>query len=81
MCNYIKIVSGKDLTIKELAYLIKEAVGFKGDIYFDKSKPDDALRKLLNNTKIKNLCFNNPLIELKNGLTQTYKYFIKTKCK
>lgn len=81
MCSHINVGSGKDLTIKELAQLIKEVVGFKGNIHFDPSKPDGTHRKILNSKKIKNLGFNKPLIDLKDGLVETYKNFINDKCK
>jgi GDP-L-fucose synthase len=81
MCSHINVGSGKDLTIKELAQLIKEVVGFKGNIHFDPSKPDGTHRKILNSKKIKNLGFNKPLIDLKDGLVKTYKNFINDKCK
>lgn len=81
MCSHINVGSGKDLTIKELAQLIKEVVDFKGNIHFDPSKPDGTHRKILNSKKIKNLGFNKPLIDLKDGLVKTYKNFINDKCK
>ena len=51
----INIGSGEDLSIKELAQLIKQVIGFTGDLKFDTSKPDGTPRKLMDHTKIKNL--------------------------
>jgi GDP-L-fucose synthase len=76
MCNHINVGSGKDLTIRELAEIIKEVVGFKGKIYFDNTKPDGIVRKFLNRKKIDSLGIK-PEINLKDGLTKTYKNYIK----
>jgi GDP-L-fucose synthase len=76
MCNHINVGSGKDLTIRELAEIIKEVLGFKGKIYFDNTKPDGIVRKFLNRKKIDSLGIK-PEINLKDGLTKTYKNYIK----
>ena len=55
MLSHINIGTGIDCTIKELAYLISDIVGFKGDIIWDTSKPDGAFRKLLDVRKLTNL--------------------------
>ncbi len=76
MCSHINVGSGEEISIKELAYLIKKIVGFKGSIKFDKSKPDGAKKKLMLNTKIKALGwkYNIPLAE---GLSSVYKNVTK----
>lgn len=76
MCSHINVGSGKDLTIKELAKIIKEIVGYKGSIDFDYSKPDGTPRKLLDSKLINDLKFL-PKIDLKKGLQITYKEFKK----
>ena len=76
MCSHINVGSGKNLTIKELAEIIKEVVGFKGEIQFDSSKPDGNLRKFLDSEKIKNIGFK-PETSLKEGLIKTYQNYIK----
>ncbi len=76
MCSHINVGSEKDLTIKELAETIKEVVGYKGKIIFDKTKPDGIYRKFLDSGKIKNLGFKNQ-ISLKKGLVITYKDYKK----
>lgn len=67
----INIGTGRDISIKELALLIKEIVGFEGDIIFDPSKPDGMPRKLLNIQKITSLGWR-PKISLREGLLKTY---------
>ncbi len=70
----INIGSGEDLTIRELALLIREVIGFKGDIIFDESKPDGAPRKLLDVIKIRNMGWE-PKISLEKGIRQTYEWY------
>lgn len=72
--EHINIGTGKDLTIKELALMIKEIVGFKGTLKFDSTKPDGTPRKLLDISKLKNLGWE-PSISLKTGLIRTVDWF------
>jgi len=72
----INIGYSKDLTIKELAGIIRDIVGFKGDIKWDLSKPDGTPQKLLDNTRISKLGWQ-PAITLKNGIELAYKNFLK----
>jgi GDP-L-fucose synthase len=76
-CNHINVGSEKELSINELAEIIKEVINFKGKINFDPSKPDGSLRKLLNSERINKLGFK-PKIHLKEGLIKTYQDYIKT---
>ena len=77
MCNHINVGSGIDLTIKKLAETIKEVVGYKGSIDFDSTKPNGALRKLLDSGRINSLEFK-PELSLKEGLIKTYREYINT---
>jgi GDP-L-fucose synthase len=70
----INVGYGEDISIRELASLIKDVVGFKGEINFDKSKPDGAPQKLLDISRIKKLGWA-PKISLKKGLKQTYQWY------
>lgn len=67
----VNIGSGKDISIKELAELIKEITGFNGQIKWDTSKPDGTPKKLLDVTFVKNLGWKNE-IGLKEGITGVY---------
>ena len=71
------IGSGKDISIKELAELIKEITGFKGKIVFDTSIPDGTPQKLLDISKLKTLNFC-AATTLKDGISGTYSAFQKT---
>lgn len=66
----INIGWGEDVSIKEIAELIAEEVGYKGSLVFDTSKPDGTPRKLLDTTKINNLGWK-PTIKLKEGIRRT----------
>lgn len=77
MLNYneeqlINIGSGTDVTIKELALLIKDVVSYKGELKFDTSKPDGTPRKLLDVTKLHQLGWKHQ-IPLREGITSVYK--------
>ena len=76
MCSHINVGSGKDFTIKEIANIIKDVVGYKGVIEHDFTKPDGTFKKLLNIKKIKKLNFN-PKTNLKEGLKKTYQQYKK----
>lgn len=69
--------SGNDISIQELALLIKNIVGFKGEIEWDKSKPDGTPRKLLNVDRLSKAGwkFN---IQLEQGIRRTYEYYLST---
>ena len=74
MCSHINVGSSKDITIKELAEIIGEVVGYRGKIDFDPTKLDGSPRKLLDSKLINGLGFN-PEVNLKNGLIKTYEDF------
>jgi len=72
----INVGTGEDITIKELAEMIKNIVGFNGEIIFDPSKPDGTPRKLLDIGRIKELGWR-PKTTLEDGLRATYEYFFQ----
>jgi len=71
----INIGFGEDLTIKDLALLIAEVVGFKGEIEFDSSKPDGMPRKLLDVSRLNALGWR-PKIGLREGLANAYQWYV-----
>lgn len=75
--GFVNIGTGEDVTIKELALIVKEIVGFKGEIEHDLSKPDGTPRKLMDVTKLHNMGWK-ARIELHAGIEKVYKDFIKT---
>ena len=70
----INIGMGRDITIKELAELVKEIVGFAGKIVFDTSKPDGTPQKLLDISRINKLGWQ-PKISLRQGISETYEWY------
>lgn len=70
--DIINIGTGQDITIRDLAYMIKEITEYKGEIRFDTDKPDGTLRKVLDVSKATNLGWTYK-INLKDGIQQTYE--------
>jgi GDP-L-fucose synthase len=75
MLSHINIGTGKEVSIKELAGLIKTTVGFQGDILFDDSKPDGHPRKLLDVSRLNSIGWSHS-VDLERGLSITYKWFV-----
>ena len=76
----INVGSGEDLTIRELAELICDVVGFDGALTWDKSKPDGTPRKLLDVSKLRALGWK-PTIPLREGIARTYDWFLNNVAK
>jgi len=72
----VNVGVGEDVSIKELAELVKETVGFEGALRFDDTKPDGTPRKLLDVSKLSDAGWNAK-IELKEGIETTYKWFLE----
>lgn len=73
--NLINIGTGEDLTIKDLALLIKKVVGFEGALTFDSTKPDGTPRKLMDVSKLHALGWKHQ-IELEEGIQLAYQDFL-----
>ncbi len=71
----INVGVGEDLSIRELAELVAEVVGYRGRIVFDPSKPDGTPRKLLDVSRLQGLGWR-PRIQLRDGLRDTYEWFM-----
>ncbi|XP_075475122.1 putative GDP-L-fucose synthase 2 [Primulina tabacum] len=74
--EHVNVGSGKEVSIKELAGLIKEVVGYQGKIVWDSSKPDGTPRKLMDSSKLASLGWE-PKISLKEGLEDTYRWYLE----
>jgi len=68
---FINVGSGEDLSIGELALMVKEIVGFEGKLFFNSDKPDGTPRKLMDVSKMKSLGWK-PAIDLHSGIASTY---------
>jgi GDP-L-fucose synthase len=72
----INVGCGEDISIRGLAELICDVVGFAGKLAWDRTKPDGTPRKLLDISKLHNLGWR-PMIPLRDGVAQTYDWFLK----
>jgi len=72
----VNVGVGEDSTILELAEKVKKAVGFFGEIRWDKSKPDGTPRKLLDVTRIRGMGWK-PKVSVEDGIAATYDWFLK----
>ncbi len=70
----INVGVGEDLTIKELAEVVREVVGYKGEIIWDTSRPDGTPRKLLEVSRIRALGWK-PHVDLTSGVREVYEWF------
>lgn len=76
MLSHINVGSGEDISILDLAYLIAEVTGFRGQILTDATKPNGTLRKLMDVSRLRSLGWQ-PRIGLRDGIEQTYRWFLK----
>jgi GDP-L-fucose synthase len=74
----LNVGCGKDLTIRELAELIADIVGFKGSLEFDTSRPDGTPEKRLDVTRMRELGWS-PRIPLRPGIEETYRWFVESR--
>ena len=65
--QHVNVGTGVDISIKDLAYLVKDKIGFNGELTFNTTKPDGTPRKLLDVTKLNKLGWKNK-IELHDGI-------------
>lgn len=73
--THINIGTGKDISIKDLAILIKNLIGFEGELYFNTEKPDGTMKKLTDPSKLHGLGWKHK-IELEEGIKIAYNWFI-----
>ena len=74
--SHVNVGVGNDLTIRELAEMMRDVVGFHGELVFDRSKPDGTPRKLVDTTLINRLGWHAK-INLKQGLEEAYSWYIE----
>ena len=74
--EHVNVGSGEDVTILEVAELVAEVVGFKGEIVRDLSKPDGTPRKLMSADKLRGMGWS-PSIGLREGIASTYAWFLE----
>ena len=76
MLSHINVGTGKDITIRKIAEIMKQVVGYEGKLVFDTTKPDGSPRKLIDVKRLENMGWNYST-DLVMGLKKTYKYYLK----
>jgi len=74
--THINIGSGKDVSIKDLAELIRKIIGFRGDFYFNTEKPDGTIKKLTDPSKLQALGWKHK-VELEEGIQRMYAWYLR----
>jgi len=72
----VNIGWGEDISIRDLAFLVRDVVGYRGEVVFDSTRPDGTPRKLLDVSKCKSLGWS-PRITLREGIAATYEWFVR----
>jgi len=72
---HINIGTGKEVTIKQLAELVKSKIGFEGELFFDVTKPDGTMRKLTDPSKLHNLGWHHRM-EIEEGIETMYRWYL-----
>ncbi|RIV30532.1 GDP-L-fucose synthase [Flagellimonas lutimaris] len=73
--THINIGTGEDISIKDLAYLVKDIVGYEGELMFNTEKPDGTLKKLTDVSKLKSLGWKHK-VDLKTGIQKLYQWYL-----
>lgn len=76
---HINVGTGKEISIHDVAMLIQKEIGFKGEIYWDASKPDGTMKKLTDVTKLHNLGWHHE-VEIDEGIHRLYEWYLKGIC-
>lgn len=71
---HINVGTGKELTIRELSELVVKAVGFEGEVYFDSTKPDGTMRKLIDVSKLHSLGWTHK-VEIEEGVAKLFDWY------
>ncbi|WP_455169832.1 GDP-L-fucose synthase family protein [Aegicerativicinus sediminis] len=73
--THINIGTGEDISIKDLAFLIKDIIGFEGELIFNESKPDGTMKKLTDVSKLHGMGWKHS-VELEEGIKRIYKWYV-----
>jgi GDP-L-fucose synthase len=74
--SFVNIGTGVEISIRDLAYLVKDIVGFKGELVFNSSKPDGTMRKVTDVTRLHSLGWKHS-VELEEGIRRVYEWYLK----
>jgi GDP-L-fucose synthase len=78
LLSHINVGTGKDISIREMAEIMREVVGFEGEFTFNSNKPDGSPRKLIDVTLLSKMGWTYR-VNLKEGLEETYKWYLREK--
>ena len=73
--THINIGTGEEISIKDLSQLVKETIGFRGNLYFNTSKPDGTMRKLTDPSKLHKLGWHHK-IDIEEGIQKLYSWYV-----
>ena len=76
--EFINVGYGDEITIKDLAHLLKDVVDFEGELVFDSSRPDGTPRKLMDSGRLRAIGWE-PSIDLRKGLEMTYAWYLENR--
>lgn len=74
--EHVNVGSGQEVTVRELAKMVREVVGYEGRVVWDDSRPDGVMRRLLDSSKMRALGWK-PKVELRDGLHDLYKRYLQ----
>jgi GDP-L-fucose synthase len=74
--EHINVGSGREVTVRELAEMVREVVGYQGRIVWDTSRPDGVMRRLLDSSKMRAMGWE-PKVELRDGLKKLYEGYLR----
>ena len=75
--THINVGTGEEISIRELAYKIKDTVGYEGTIVFDTEKPDGTMRKVLDISKLSGMGWTSK-VTFEDGIKRAYQYYLET---
>ena len=74
MLSHINVGTGVDVTIREMAEIMRQVIDYKGKLVFDTTKPDGAPRKLIDVSRLKSMGWKYK-VDLKKGLKEVYEWY------
>ena len=73
--EHVNVGSGREVTVRELAEMVREVVGYEGRVVWDTSRPDGVMRRLLDSSKMREMGWE-PKVELRDGLKKLYEGYL-----
>ncbi|CAN6193887.1 unnamed protein product [Urochloa humidicola] len=77
--EHVNVGSGREVTVRELAEMVREVVGYEGRVVWDTSRPDGVMRRLLDSSKMREMGWE-PKVELRDGIKKLYEGYLLSGC-